>query len=167
MGRLALFLLAAFGAWASDPPTDGIWRDRRLSKTEVRAHRELSQILARIERGDLPPVRFDFDSARINPESYGTLDLIADVLLRYPALKLRISAHTCPLGGREYNLQLSDKRASAVKTYLAQQGVPPPSMKSKGYGPDHPIADNSDEEGRRKNRRVEFRLTQDDWDSIY
>ncbi len=67
----------------------------------------------------------------------------------------------------EYNLDLSARRARSVKRYFAGKDVPPPSMRSRGLGFSQPIADNSTDEGRAKNRRVEFRVTFRDWDSVY
>lgn len=93
--------------------------------------------------------------------------MIADLQLRNPTLKFRITAHTCDLGTPEYNENLSVLRAKAVKTYLVKQGVPPPSIQFRGKGHTEPRADNKTEEGRRKNRRVEFSLVQREWDAVY
>lgn len=146
---------------------DEPWKDERFSVEELRVDRELRRIQKRIESGELPKVQFDFDSDVIRVEAYVVLDMIADLLLKNPQVKLRISAHTCTIGTREYNRDLSLRRAKSVKTYLVKQGVPPPAIRYRGWGFDHPIADNSTEEGREKNRRVEFRVLREDWNSVY
>jgi outer membrane protein OmpA-like peptidoglycan-associated protein len=143
------------------------WKDRRLTREEILADKELMAIQERIGSGDLPKIQFEFDSDVIQPRSYATLDAVADWFLRHPDRKVRISAHTCTIGAAEYNLELSERRAKAVKTYLVQQGVPPPAIRYKGYGFSQPLVDNSTEENREKNRRVEFRLVTRDWDSVY
>ena len=88
-------------------------------------------------------------------------------MLKKPHIKLWITAHTCTIGTAEYNLKLSERRAKSVKAYLAKQGVPPPAMRHQGLGFNEPIADNGTEEGREKNRRVEFRALKDDWNSVF
>ncbi len=143
------------------------WSEQRLTREEVRASKELSAIQERIDSGDLPKVQFDLDSDKVREESFAALNLIADLLLRNPKLKLRISAHTCTLGGKEYNIELSRRRARSVKEYLVKQGVLPPSVQYRGMGFSEPIADNATEEGRVKNRRVEFRIAKHDWRSVW
>lgn len=166
---LAALVLAlqAPPSWAEEDPDWRIWSDRRFTDEEIRASKELSRIQGRIDQGDLPKVQFDFDSSEIRPESYPTLNLIADLILKRPSLKLRISAHTCTMGSFEYNMKLSERRAKSVKEYLVKQGAYPPSIRYRGYGYTQPVADNSTEEGREKNRRVEFRIVKRDWDSVY
>ena len=162
---LALFLLGAPAR--AQGPKDEPWSEEKFSPAEIAADRELSAIQKRIESGELPKIEFDFDSAVIRPESYVVLDMIADVLLKTSRIKLRVAAHTCSIGTREYNLTLSEARAKSVKSYLVKQGVPPASIRYHGWGFEHPIADNSTEEGRRKNRRVEFHVLRRDWSSVY
>ncbi|HAM35812.1 MAG TPA: hypothetical protein DEB40_12230 [Elusimicrobia bacterium] len=143
------------------------WSDEKFSPDEIAASRELAAIQKRIDRGNLPKIQFDFDSDKIRAESFPSLDLIADVLLKNPRVKIRISAHTCIIGSAEYNQELSERRAKSVKAYLVKQGVPPPFIRYRGWGFTQPIADNSTEEGRVKNRRVEFHLLRSDWASVY
>jgi outer membrane protein OmpA-like peptidoglycan-associated protein len=146
---------------------DEVWDDQVFDDELVRADKELRAILDKIKRGDIPKVQFDFDKSEVRPESFTALNMIADILLKRPSLKLKIVAHTCTIGSAEYNLKLSDRRAKSVMDYLVQRGVPPPSMRYRGAGYSEPIADNSTEEGREKNRRVEFRLTRRDWNAVY
>ncbi len=103
-------------------------------------------------------VFFDFNSAKLKPESYPELNRLADVLKRYPGIVVEISGHTDNIGSFKYNMKLSQKRAEAVVQYLISQGVPPQSLIAKGYGPTKPIASNATEEGRALNRRVEAKI---------
>lgn len=137
----------------------------RAGMTE--GEREFAQLLQRIKRGDTPPIQFEYDSDEILGDSYATLDAITEILLANPRLKLTVLAHTCNMGSEEYNLDLSERRAKSVKTALVKRGVPPPSVRYRGMGFSRPIADNDTEEGRAKNRRVEFRVTNRDWSSVY
>lgn len=120
-----------------------------------------------IDQGTLPKIEFDLDSDKLRLETTFALDMIADIMLENPRLKLRINAHTCTLGGEEYNMDLSERRAKTVKEYLVKMGVAPPSIRFKGYGPLRPLADNSTEAGRAKNRRVEFVVVKHNWGSVY
>lgn len=74
--------------------------------------------------------------------------------------KAVVSGHTDNTGSPAYNLTLSEKRAAAVTKYLQEKGVETKRMTTGGYGPDHPLADNSSKEEREKNRRVEIRFIQ-------
>ena len=103
-------------------------------------------------------VHFGFDGHTLNAESLRLLDRIAEGLKTNPALTMEIVAHTDNLGSALYNLQLSFKRERAVKAYLLERGVPEWQLKSKGYGAYKPIADNTTEAGRAKNRRVEMNV---------
>ncbi|MEK7388646.1 MAG: OmpA family protein [Elusimicrobiota bacterium] len=141
---------------------------RRESQDEERRAKEaLADIQRKVDSGSLPKIQFEFDRDEITPESFATLDLIAELLLKNPRLKLIALAHTDSLGTEEYNLDLSERRARAVKSTLVKKGVAPPSIRFKGMGFAFPLADNSTEEGRAKNRRVEFRVTYRDWEAVY
>jgi len=129
-----------------------------------KAQQELDAIVLDIEHGKLPSILFDFDSDEIKLESYASLDKIARVLLRYPNVKVMIIAHADAMGTLEYNTDLSKRRGRAVKEYLVKQGVPPTWIRYHGMSYNEPAADNSTEEGRRQNRRVEFRLTTREWE---
>ncbi|MBI4374979.1 MAG: OmpA family protein [Elusimicrobia bacterium] len=141
---------------------------RGLESGELAAtQKELDEVQRKINSGELPKIQFEFDSAEITEESYPTLDAVADILLRHPELKLVVLAHTCNMGGEDYNLKLSKRRGLAVEHYLVKKGIPPPFIHHIGKGLSEPIADNSTEQGRSKNRRVEFRVTDRDWESVY
>lgn len=142
-------------------------RDLTPEAQERAAREELREIERRVERGELPKIEFEFDKDEITPESAPTLDMVASVIVKNDKLKCVILAHTDSVGTEEYNLDLSERRAKAVKKALSQRGVPPPSMRYRGFGFARPIADNSTDYGRARNRRVEFRVTGRDWPSVY
>lgn len=101
-------------------------------------------------------INFDLDSAKLRPESMGTLNGIKRILTDNPDVKFDIGGHTDNTGASPHNLTLSEQRADAVKTQLIAMGVDPSRLTSKGYGDTQPIAGNDTPEGRANNRRVEF-----------
>lgn len=102
----------------------------------------------------LEGVTFEYNSAKLKPESRSALDTVATDLNKYPRLKIELQGHTDSAGPDAYNLKLSQQRADSVRTYLVDQGVPESRLVSKGYGESQPIADNKTEDGRALNRRV-------------
>jgi outer membrane protein OmpA-like peptidoglycan-associated protein len=92
-------------------------------------------------------------------KSYPSLNALAELMKEKSGYHLFIEGHTDNIGERELNLKLSESRALAVKSYLIRKGVPSAQIHTEFYGPDRPIADNESEEGRQKNRRVEFKMT--------
>jgi outer membrane protein OmpA-like peptidoglycan-associated protein len=109
-------------------------------------------------------IQFEYNSSRIKEESHSLLNEIADVIKKNPHIKkIAIEGHASAEGGAAYNLRLSDQRAKAVMQYLVDQAkIPAASLTAKGYGVTKPIADNDTEEGREKNRRVEFNIVEQD-----
>ena len=101
---------------------------------------------------------FEFDKAVLLEKSFPTLDYLVGELLKNPQLTVEISGHTDGIGSNEYNLNLSLERAVSVIDYLIEKGVPADNLISKGYGEEDPIADNSTDEGRSQNRRVEMKI---------
>ncbi|HYI02292.1 immunoglobulin-like domain-containing protein, partial [Hyalangium sp.] len=102
-------------------------------------------------------VHFDFDKAVIQARSFPLLDQVARILLEHPEiLSVTIEGHTDDQGSAEYNRSLSQRRAEAVRDYLAQKTVAPERMEARGFGEDRPVQSNATEEGRAANRRVEF-----------
>jgi OOP family OmpA-OmpF porin len=100
-------------------------------------------------------IQFEFDSSVLKTSSYPVLDATsAD--LRSSKGTLTLAGYASSEGTAAHNLRLSKDRANSVKTYLVNSGVDAKRLKVKGYGETHPIADNSTEEGRVANRRVEF-----------
>ena len=105
-------------------------------------------------------IQFDFNKATIKPESDSLMEEIIKVLKDAPHIKkVAIEGHTSGEGKDKYNLKLSDQRAKAVMDYLVSKGALPKEMfTAKGFGETKMIADESTEEGREKNRRVEFNI---------
>jgi outer membrane protein OmpA-like peptidoglycan-associated protein len=104
-------------------------------------------------------VQFETGTAALKAESDAVLGQVARVLAEHPELELvEVQGHTDDTGTHELNQRLSDDRARAVVERLTRHGVAANRLVAKGYGQDRPIADNATEEGRAKNRRVEFRV---------
>lgn len=102
-------------------------------------------------------IKFDSGSDRIKPESFGTLQEIATVLKENPGIKIKIVGHTDTDGDASKNLELSKKRAAAVKAFLNKEfGIAADSMETDGKGQTEPVAPNTTPEGKANNRRVEF-----------
>ena len=104
-------------------------------------------------------IQFEHDKATILEASYGLLNEVTDVIKNNPQIKkILIEGHASSEGDAAYNLKLSDERAKAVMKYLEDHGIAKARLSSKGFGSKEPIADNKTEEGREKNRRVEFTI---------
>ncbi len=105
----------------------------------------------------LETIRFRPNSAELEEESEPILNQIALMLRKHKEIKrVQIGGHTDSTGSRELNMRLSRNRAASVRRHLIGRGIKPHRMTAEGFGPDRPIADNETEEGRAKNRRVEF-----------
>ena len=100
----------------------------------------------------------DFDSYALQKTSYPELRRLAMILKNNSSFRIVIEGYTDNTGKKAYNLQLSENRAKAVANYLISLGIPKQRVSYKGLGDQRPIADNFNEAGRSKNRRVEFRL---------
>lgn len=103
-------------------------------------------------------IQFDFDKSNIKPEWRPVLDEGARILMDNPQINVVIEGHTCSIGTDSYNLGLSERRARSVYDYFVSKGIAKNRMKTVGFGERRPIADNSTEEGRRLNRRVEIKI---------
>lgn len=106
----------------------------------------------------LENIFFEFDKSILLPQSYVELHNLINLLERKPNMKIEISGHTDNKGKDKYNMELSLNRAKAVYDYLLLAGIDKKRLKYKGYGATKPIADNKTDEGRSKNRRVEFKI---------
>ena len=101
---------------------------------------------------------FKLGSFELIPASYVALDEVANILSENQNLLIDIEGHSDSIGSQKINKQLSAKRASAIFDYLVSKGVNADRILTIGYGSEKPIADNSNEEGRAQNRRVELKL---------
>jgi len=122
--------------------------------------KELSAKNKGIVNASFDNIEFELGSARLTSNSFSTLDRIAEVLVRNPGwAKLNVSGHTDSSGSAKFNQILSKNRANSVKIYLMKKNVPSSSISVTGYGEDKPIASNNTNDGRQKNRRVEFQIS--------
>jgi outer membrane protein OmpA-like peptidoglycan-associated protein len=107
---------------------------------------------------DLSSIDFKKNSAELTEVAMILLDLLADIMLEYEAIKVQVKVHTNDIGEAEENLHLSVKRANVIKAYLAEQGVKRTRIAAEGYGETKPISSNKTSKGRALNRRVEVRI---------
>jgi OOP family OmpA-OmpF porin len=109
---------------------------------------------------DFDRLLFNTDSAQLHPESQEQLRNIAAILAAYPDVHIKVGGYTDNTGDPQSNLKLSQDRADGVVADLISFGIEPNRLESQGYGDEHPVADNSAEEGRARNRRISMRVTQ-------
>lgn len=104
-------------------------------------------------------ILFETGKANVDTSSTDLLDAVADILKVTPGITtLTIEGHTDSTGDAEVNKQLSQSRADSVKAYLEGRGVSGSRLVARGFGAEKPIASNDSDEGRAKNRRVEFKV---------
>ncbi|MCB0792840.1 MAG: PD40 domain-containing protein [Flavobacteriales bacterium] len=103
-------------------------------------------------------VFFASASAELLPESHLELDKVVRLLFVNPTVRLEVAGHTDDVGGEQDNLDLSQRRAAAVRDYLIAKGVAADRLEARGYGETKPIAPNDSEEGRAQNRRTEVKV---------
>lgn len=127
--------------------------------------REVRNLLNKAMSG----IQFENGKATIKPTSYKILNDIAKIFIENPSYFVEVQGHTDNVGKHDYNMDLSQRRAQSVRTYLINQGVPAERLTANGYGPDKPIDDNNTKAGRAKNRRVEFNITFEEvtYETIY
>jgi outer membrane protein OmpA-like peptidoglycan-associated protein len=101
---------------------------------------------------------FDLEKATLRPESYPELNRIVTLMNEKPAMQIEIAGHTDATGPDEYNLNLSKRRANSVASYLSQKGVDTSRMNVVFFGESRPMESNDTREGRKRNRRVEFKI---------
>jgi OmpA-OmpF porin, OOP family len=134
-------------------------RENALAKADA-LRKELEDLQAmKTERGmviTLGDVLFSFGKTDLLPGAMNTIDKLAKFLAEYPNKTVLIEGHTDNIGSEEYNQNLSEQRALAVKSALIQVGVDASRIDTVGLGESSPITDNSTEAGRLKNRRVEI-----------
>ena len=113
-------------------------------------------------RVELTGVTFKAGSAELEPTSLATLDAAIAGLKRNPKARIEIQGHTSSVGDEDFNQTLSEQRAYAVFLYMVDNGIDRGRLSASGYGSSQPRASNSSEEGRKKNRRIELRVLNDD-----
>lgn len=131
------------------------------SLDELEAERGADGIVVTLEEA----VLFEFDSAELLPSADDTIQSVIEGLTGYPTAPIEVAGHTDSVGSSEYNLSLSEERASAVAERLVAAGIPESRVTVAGYGETRPVAPNTtpdgddDPEGRALNRRVEIIVT--------
>lgn len=101
-------------------------------------------------------IQFDFNKATLRPENREVLAKIAGVLLTSQLYRVQIYGHTDDIGSEEYNLNLSERRAQAVRDYLIEAGIDSGIITTKGFGKSNPLVAGVSAQARQKNRRVEI-----------
>lgn len=110
---------------------------------------------------NMSDVLFDTGRYTLKAGAREKLAKISGIVLAYPGLSLQVEGHTDSVGSDDYNQQLSEYRANAVRGFLVQQGVPAAAISARGFGKTQPIATNDTPEGRQQNRRVELVVSGD------
>ncbi len=126
---------------------------KKPEKSNLACQKNLDAVL------DRATIHFESDSDRIRPESMKLLEEVARILNTCPKTRVLIAGHTDATGSATYNQSLSERRAAAVGRALVKLGVSASRFTAVGYGESRPVADNDTEEGRAKNRRIEFIIT--------
>ncbi len=104
-------------------------------------------------------LNFNTNEATLRPDSDEQLNNLAQILKAYPSVKVKIGAYTDNTGDSAANMALSQRRADSVRRQLISMGIAEDRLEAEGYGEQHPVADNSTDAGRARNRRVALRLT--------
>ncbi len=122
-----------------------------FADSEAASIQREQDVLAVSFKGDFV---FDYDSSILKAGAYDELERVANVLIKFPQTTINIEGHTDSKGSEDYNMELSKKRAEAVKTALIGKGLTPARLTTLGFGESKPIASNDTAEGRQLNRRV-------------
>jgi len=101
-------------------------------------------------------VHFDFNKSKIRPGDAAILDEAAEILKAHPDVNIYVDGYCDAIGGEEYNLKLSQRRADAVSMYLEDHGITASRLIPRGFGKTNFVASNDTDEGRAQNRRVEL-----------
>ncbi len=134
-----------------------------IDLNDLEEYKEISQdlYLVPIETGatvTLNNIFFDFDRSNLKEDSYPELKRVVEFMNNNPGVEIEIAGHTDSIGSESYNQQLSDRRAKAVFDYLSENGIATERMVSRGFGESQPVESNMYNDGRSKNRRVEFKI---------
>ncbi|MDR0970860.1 MAG: OmpA family protein [Bacteroidales bacterium] len=125
-----------------------------ITKTKDTPQYEIGQVIV------LENIFFAFDKSDILPQSFVELNNLIKILNDNPSMRIELSGHTDNKGSKQYNATLSHNRAKAVYNYLIEEGINKNRLTFTSFGAEKPIATNKTDEGRAKNRRVEFKILQ-------
>ena len=101
---------------------------------------------------------FEVGNSKIDPESYGELDLVVNMMKENPSMIIQLEGHTDYVGAAADNLKLSQRRVESVKNYVAAKGISKSRLKTKAFGGSQPLSRDNTPEAHRLNRRVEVRI---------
>jgi OmpA-OmpF porin, OOP family len=156
---LLLLTLVLVAATASAEPTAGEAAEPP-PETDALSPPAVDSAPPPVRRIVLRGIKFGSDTAYIEPDSAGVLELVAERLREHPDARVRVSGYTDERASEAHNLVLSQERAEAVKRILVGFGIAPDRLDAVGYGETNPIASNDTAEGRAMNRRVELDVIQ-------
>lgn len=155
-------------ARAAAAQSESLRQQAEKEKQDLRARllQQLNSILATRDsaRGliaNMSDVLFRSGSFELLPGARERLAKVSGIVLAYPSLHVAVEGHTDSVGSDEYNQNLSEHRAEAVRDYFVQQGISSSAVEARGFGKSEPIASNDTAEGRQQNRRVELVLSGD------
>lgn len=139
----------------------GVYQDRqeaelrrRTAGTGIEVSRDGDVIKLNLPDG----VTFDFNRAELKSQFHPALDQVAATMAEYNQTIVEVSGHTDDVGGDAYNQRLSEQRADSVANYLVGKGLIRERFEVIGMGERHPVANNTSDDGRARNRRVEIRV---------
>lgn len=143
--------------------TEQVRQEAQQATTRATAFRqELTELRAKEdERGwvfTLGDVLFESNRADLRPGAMRNLYPLVTFLKNHPERQVLIEGYTDSIGSEQYNLELSQRRADAVREFIINNGIRPNRSASRGYGKAYPVASNNTEGGRQENRRVEFTI---------
>ncbi len=144
------------------PLSDNIDLRDSLKAMKLDKNFMLTSIKKIIRKGAVIPLKnvfFQSNKYNLQSESFPELNRLAYFIKKHKNIIVEISGHTDNVGSYTYNLKLSQQRANAVRKYLILKNCKPAQIIAKGYGESKPVADNSSDKGKAKNRRVEFKVT--------
>jgi outer membrane protein OmpA-like peptidoglycan-associated protein len=160
LALIGLMLIRACVPAAAPPPSfDASAAAKAANEKALAALNALSAdtpLDAVIEALNLPVVNFASGSAEIPADAHEVLKAAAQVIARLPAARLEVAGHTDNTGDGAANVELARKRAEAITVYLIASGVSAGQLVVAAYGDAKPVADNATDEGRFRNRRIEF-----------
>jgi outer membrane protein OmpA-like peptidoglycan-associated protein len=128
---------------------------KAVASSEAASVSREGDLLAVTFKGD---VTFDTNSTVLRPGLQSEINRVAGVLNQYPNTLVRVEGHTDSKGTDAYNMDLSNRRATAVENLLVQRGIADSRIEAVGYGETLPVATNDTEAGRQRNRRVEIKI---------
>lgn len=152
--------IQSFGSGGSGSNTSSGDTTKNGKQNRLKAKDEARKVIDQLTREGKATsylILFDFDSDRLRPLSKEILVELSQYLKSNPLKNLRVEGHTCTVGGKDYNLNLSQRRAESVKKFLVNQcGISASKLIPIGYGFSKPVKTNDTEAGRQMNRRVVF-----------